>query len=1089
MLFDPYGRERTMSKTSSIAHAQRPTMPKRLLASALALSLAGTGLLPGLVCVRAFADEAQADAIQVQGTPDQAASAQDSPDVQDSPDAQAASDAAFEAALERPLTAMLNRDLYGEVDTPMELEFHNRDVQFVDIDAGSTSGRISLSDEHSLYMAAVAQQIDDWAALAFNIFGYADTSNSKLYTDHAGNGFETDFGSGAHYLNLYDALRGGPASVGKKGDDCWRASGLCYTNSLAGAYNALTEAVADSLGGSGHLKGDDFRKHDPIDALSGNTEDQTVIYTNVVQTDRAKGSFKYYCNGFGIAFYDFELHPLSNGEALNTASEGMEGYEYESRTDEKAFTSETTNDTTKDNTLTMTLTRSASESVTSTTSAQSTTQFGQQIGLSVSLERALGEKNKLNVGGSFNASFEEAYSTAYGEGTTLENTVDTSATVSVTLPAHTVSNAVQTSAEEVLNLPYDEPVGITFKVAIYSLNSECYQDDVATAYIGTAGYDQYTFCTLFGDASTGLDTDANESLRMRAIDHVSEPSYEQTYGGVSTYGRYGEDKLIHAIDWGSVLATRSGSAADAGSRVERMSATYPMSVDGAAMKIHGSSVDTVLEDPQPLYPIKSVVVTWQVDRDKDLVVGGEFPLSSVNVTRIQALDYAAVDYYGFVPATGTWKVVDENGNDTNPDGSPYVSDVIEIVDDEVTHEQTVVAKAPGEGRVRYFIPEDTYVDSSGRVSTNADVSAAAYKFTVAEQAVPEFEGTIVLEGAPQVTVGEPANLNGLEGVSVAAYDPTGKEVEPAVQWEAQELSSRGIEVAPDGTILATQPGTFHVRAYMDSVYSEWMEVTVVEAAADAEVPAEPEAPAEPETPAGPTMGALATAIYQYGASLGLISGNPTDGFSQGDYYTMGVLYCAAEYMGYVDADTQARVGGYLNECYGPDQVAAWKQMAMDALVQAGIVPADDGGDAGEGGTPVEPEVPAEPEAPAEPEVPATPDGSTESDAQPGQDANVEEAPVESEVPATDETAPASQLAGVWVSVDAQQHRVELLLDPQSPAAVLTWDRSDGIMGSWYGADAAATITLGSTACPAHLDGDVLWLDYNGATYQFVRGTW
>ena len=87
-------------------------------------------------------------------------------------------------------------------------------------------------------------------------------------------------------------------------------------------------------------------------------------------------------------------------------------------------------------------------------------------------------------------------------------------------------------------------------------------------------------------------------------------------------------------------------------------------------------------------------------------------ISSTNVSRVSALDKDAVDYYGFVASSGEWKIVDAEGNEAT-------SDVIDLVTDSVTHEQTVVAKAPGTAYVKYFIPENTYVDAYGNVSTNA----------------------------------------------------------------------------------------------------------------------------------------------------------------------------------------------------------------------------------------------------------------------------------------------------------------------------------------------------------------------------------
>lgn len=1164
-----------MSKPQSAADVAKCMFPKKIAVSALALSLAGMGLMPGLSC--AIASEATdapvQQAVQAETGPQQAAGQTEDTASDGSPESQtvaadpnavsltgeeslaaliasaqvATSGETLRDVTSRVVGATMDRDLYGAVENPMSLEYHDRTVSFVDIDGGKTTGRISLGDEQSLYMAAVSSQIDDWAALAYNIFGYADTSNSKLYTDHAGNGFDRDFGPGGNYVDLYSALMTADGD-GSTGKDCWRSSGLSYASSLAGAYNALTDTFAASLGGSHKTTGADVRGHLPIDALSSNTDNQTVIYSNVIQVDRAGSTPKYYVNGFGIAFYDFEVHPLSNDKVLNMAPEGSSGYEYQSKTDKKSFVTQSTNQGYDDASVDVSLTKTSSETVSNSTSASSSVSFGQQIGISGSYERKFGlaDKNTAAISVSADISFEEAYSTAYSTESSITDSIDESVTVSTTLPAHTVACTEQTSSDATLVQSYDEPVGITFKVAIYSLNSECYQDSGGVASFSTAGYDQYTFCTLFGGGDS-LTTDAQDALYMRAVEHVGEPSYEQAFGAVSTYGRYGHDKLISAIDWSSVLADHSNGSANMSGHLSDIVSTYPMSIDGATITIHAQSVDTVLMTAQPLYPIASIKVKWQFDRDKDMQVGDEMAISSTNVSRVSALDKDAVDYYGFVASSGEWKIVDAEGNEAT-------SDVIDLVTDSVTHEQTVVAKAPGTAYVKYFIPENTYVDAYGNVSTNADIDSAAYKITVAD---PAFQGSIALSGAPQVTVGVADNLNTMAGVDVAAYDTTGKEVEATVQWEAQELASRGIELSADGTVLATQPGTFHVRAFIDGVFSDWIELVAVEAAAEPEVPAdegapvEPEAPEEPQAPADEaapaedvtpaeseapadegaqaapevpaeeavpaadeaapaeegvpaeegapvedagltqdgteapvletTLGELADGVYQYGVTQGLISGNPEDGFSQQDYYTMGVLYCAASHMGMIPAETQAALDAYLDEHYGADQVQAWREQALTVLRDAGYIDAE--GDAAEEAAPAE-EAPVE-ETPADP-VPEEAEPAEEAPAE--EVAPVEEAPVEEPAPAPEELS-GSPFVGVW-SYAAPDHTYELVIDRQSPAAFIVWDRQDGLMGTWGEAgDGSATVTLGSATCTLSLDGDSLWVDYNGTPVQFVRSAW
>ena len=196
---------------------------------------------------------------------------------------------------------------------------------------------------------------------------------------------------------------------------------------------------------------------------------------------------------------------------------------------------------------------------------------------------------------------------------------------------------------------------------------------------------------------------------------------------------------------------------------------------------------------------------------------------------------------------------------------------------------------------------------------------------------------------------------------------------------------------------------------------------------------------------------------------------------------MGVLYCAASHMGMIPAETQAALDAYLDEHYGADQVQAWREQALTVLRDAGYIDAE--GDAAEEAAPAE-AAPVE-ETPADP-VPEEAEPAEEAPAE--EVAPVEEAPVEEPAPAPEELS-GSPFVGVW-SYAAPDHTYELVIDRQSPAAFIVWDRQDGLMGTWGEAgDGSATVTLGSATCTLSLDGDSLWVDYNGTPVQFVRSAW
>jgi len=199
-------------------------------------------------------------------------------------------------------------------------------------------------------------------------------------------------------------------------------------------------------------------------------------------------------------------------------------------------------------------------------------------------------------------------------------------------------------------------------------------------------------------------------------------------------------------------------------------------------------------------------------------VGDSLPIYSY---RVNAYDESMVPYYGFVKGWGEWKIVDARGNPTS-------SNVAVMTTDPVTHQQCVAAKAAGTAYVKYFINEGVYTDYSGRVSKNSDITSPAYKITVQSAPEEKFSGSIKLTGEVEAAVNEPVNLNSLESITVAAYDSTGKQQDIQVNWEAQELEKNGIKVTEDGVLTATKAGTYHVRAFYQDVYSDWIPVTAVE---------------------------------------------------------------------------------------------------------------------------------------------------------------------------------------------------------------------------------------------------------------------
>ncbi|MBR2490764.1 MAG: S-layer homology domain-containing protein [Ruminiclostridium sp.] len=704
----------------------------------------------------------------------------------------------------------------SQISTPfVTTNEHGREIHFADIDGGSINNRTDTGDELTFYKKAITSNnfLQDWASIAYNIF----ESQPKSYWDHAGNGWDADFGNG-HYIDLvYDFQN---SRYTKDSYFGVKATGLSVANSLKEVQNRAANDLAALVGRK--MTGNNFMSHHAIDGLSDSQ--RTVLYTTVSTVDRYGGTPQYGYNSFSLVFYDFQLHVLSDDKQLsgevstNTTS-----------TEDGLIVMMENNDLT-DLTSTATLARSVSSSVSSTISNSESYSFGQTYGASASFTEKVPDIEESSFSLSAEFSYGQVMETAYSQEKTLSETVDTSLSVQKTLPPHTKECSQQTLATTTLKTTFDCPVGLTYKVAIFSMCGTMYDDNALVQAWNTAGYEQRSFVTFFG---AGTDTnDAVESLYQRGTYRPNDPSYDQTYG--LTKGTNDENKVwCSSLNWSSIAGmaaptSRSASGLKGGTDlIYALDDAYPMSLTGGTTSLTETSIYTEQGTTYPMLPISSVYIPWQMgesvelDRTFQLTVGETHPISSY---RVEACDRDAVPYFGFVSTSGTWKIVDTTGREAS-------SDVAVMEYDPVTGVQILKATAPGTAYVKYFIPENYYYTWDGVASTNANISSAAYKIVVSAppEVEPEpFEGTLQLTGSVSTIVGETINLNGEGSLSVAAYDTTDKKVKAAVSWEARELEEDGISVSPDGVLTTTKAGTFHVRAYMDAVYSDWVEVIAEE---------------------------------------------------------------------------------------------------------------------------------------------------------------------------------------------------------------------------------------------------------------------
>ena len=72
-----------------------------------------------------------------------------------------------------------------------------------------------------------------------------------------------------------------------------------------------------------------------------------------------------------------------------------------------------------------------------------------------------------------------------------------------------------------MQLGYDCPVAITYKVAVFSLSGTVYDDNMKIQSFSTAGYRQSHFSTIFGSESEKGGTTAMDNLYNRAVRYTA----------------------------------------------------------------------------------------------------------------------------------------------------------------------------------------------------------------------------------------------------------------------------------------------------------------------------------------------------------------------------------------------------------------------------------------------------------------------------------------------------------------------------------------------------------------------------------------
>ena len=601
---------------------------------------------------------------------------------------------------------------------------------------GTTLDEMSVGD---FYKSVLTQEInketllDRWALVADNIFRYGGKEFG--YNWEFGN-YDTWYATDKPNVEGNNKANGDidlkkqlastePYASGDFEDYCVRATGLQYYSSLNNVQEAMLEQIVDVCG---ERKVATYFKDVVREFCTGDKEGlelfkdkkEQPVLAHIVTNQYDDCVTERYFSSFGIAFYDFELTPIvkENLEYISAADEyesvedafknNAPGVSYVKSSDSVDSIVYIQNPTAASSSVNASTSKSVSYSVSNSFSESESYSFTESVGME--FEGGISAAVKMKVGIDFSTS--QALSTAYSESTSLSDTISTSSSVSVTLPPYTEIGVKQSVNKVEQSVEYECPVYITYKVAVFGMNAQYYQD-TGTGSWSTANYDQGSICVGFGSDTTEGGINAPENLYNRLKE--SSVGFELSHGNV--WGFYedqydGHDPVnLTYIDWNACK-----NKSDILEYAQEMINWVPMSSIGGKMVAKTDSISTEITSVYPMYDLKKI--RFEDDGKYTLGIGGKLDLNTVNTIGLNQFDR---EYYGYLPRMGTWYVCDKEGNNITFEEGKGISL------EPTPSTQTIIAHELGEYYVRFDIDEKYYTKASDRSTyiTNDDLEFTA----------------------------------------------------------------------------------------------------------------------------------------------------------------------------------------------------------------------------------------------------------------------------------------------------------------------------------------------------------------------------
>ena len=532
----------------------------------------------------------------------------------------------------------------------------------------------------------------NWAYIASRIFRGADECGSYDGTDSWDKNWGPNHKDSTWRVNVARRLGQVDGDTwGKERDDYVVLSGLTEfpagDKDNLGGLDYVRHAMAKQIAASykrpqdvSKILAEPTGKDDSAlpDLKGDNNRTQKGFYTILTSLEDA-GSPRYFYDAFGIAFYDFDLAPITDENVQNiTALEKYQDAEDPLEEAEKAGAAGITykknensgqptifhheNESAKTDNPTDVFEESITHSVSNSVTQSEDYSFSEHIGTEFGWEAAFPEPTakvwKAHFGFSIDITTTQAFGKARTQEDGISKTTTTSTQTQTEVPPHTQRDVTKQPVKSSLELGYDCPVVVTYKVAIFSMHGKFTSATKADSTFDTAGYVHGYFSTIFGGDEEG--SSAGENLYERGVHHVGDNGYDESHGKTngSNHAVGGSYDSMTSLDWKKITsADHNDDGLDYEACRKGLATNAPMVSSGAKMTVSGTGYETKTTNPQPLYPLTDVVLD-QGKKEYTLSKEEKLNLDKLHVAGYDSHDTAKVPYYGFDPDNGYWELRD-----------------------------------------------------------------------------------------------------------------------------------------------------------------------------------------------------------------------------------------------------------------------------------------------------------------------------------------------------------------------------------------------------------------------------------------------